>query len=475
MNNLELFNNKNYINGKWLVSSSLLPVSNPANDKVIGYVPNLNSSEVKQAIDSTAEGFIIWSKSTIKERYDFLTNWYQLIVKNVDELAYILTLEQGKIISDAKAEVLYAASFVEWFALSLMTHSSYIRIGNNSSHKIITEHEPIGPVAAITPWNFPLAMVTRKAAPALAAGCSILLKPSSQTPFSALMLVFLAEQAKLPAGVFNVITGEAALIGKLICEDFRIRKLSFTGSTEIGKTLYAQSASSLKKLSLELGGNAPFIILNDVNIEQVTDDLIRAKTRSNGQSCTSPNRIYIHQDIYNHFVDVLSAKFSKLKIGNGLDADICLGPLINKKACHHVQSLLEDATKHGANILCGGKFKDNFFEPTVVKNCHDGMQIFKAEIFGPVLACYEFSEISALIQSANNTEYGLQAYIYTKDISLAQKITADLDFGMVSVNSASASNTKAPFGGRKASGFGIEGSHEGLLEYMNIKYINMQY
>ena len=289
------------------------------------------------------------------------------------------------------------------------------------------------------------------------------------------MLVFLDEQSKLQPSVINVITGEAALIGKLICEDFRIRKLSFTGSTEVGKTLYSQSASSLKKLSLELGGNAPFIVLNDVNIEQVTDDLILAKIRSNGQSCTSPNRIYIHQDIYDHFVDILSAKFSKLKIGNGLDVDTHLGPLINQKACHHVQSLLEDATKHGANILCGGKFKDNFFEPTVVKNCHDGMQIFQAEIFGPVLACYEFSEISELIQSANNTEYGLQAYIYTKDISLAQKITADLDFGMVSVNSASASNTKAPFGGRKASGFGIEGSHEGLLEYMNIKYINMQY
>ncbi len=473
--NLEFLNNKNYIDGQWLEYSSTLPVYNPANGEIIGNVPSLDENKVKEAINSTALGFNVWSTTNFRERFDFLIRWHSLILKNITELAHILTLEQGKILADAKAEVLYAASFVEWFAASLMTHSSDMKMGNKPGHRIITEHEPVGPVAAITPWNFPLAMVTRKIAPALAAGCSILLKPSSLTPFSALMLAKLGEQAGLPAGVWNAITGDANLIGKLICQDFRIRKLSFTGSTEIGKVLYAQSALSLKRLSLELGGNAPFIIFSDVDLEHTAEDLINAKVRSNGQSCTSPNRIFIHQDIYDQFIDLLTAKFSKLKMGNGLDNNVDLGPLINKKSCDHVVSLLDDAMAKGAIITCGGKINSNFVQPTVIKNCNEQMQIFNSEIFGPVLACYEFSLTEELIAAANSTEYGLQAYVYTKDISLAQKVTANLDFGMVSINSAAASNTRAPFSGRKASGFGIEGSAEGLLEYLNVKYINMQY
>lgn len=316
-------------------------------------------------------------------------------------------------------------------------------------------------------------MVTRKLAPAILAGCSTLLKPSTLTPFSALALVRLAELAGLPGGVINIITGDSSLITRIICDDFRIRKISFTGSTEVGKLLYQNSASTLKRLSLELGGNAPYIIFADVDIDKAADDLIIAKTRSNGESCTSPNRMFIQSEIYDKLVQALTVKFSKLKSGNGLDPASDIGPLINKAAVDKTMMLIEDAKANGAKVLCCGNFEDNFFSPTVVADCTDDMKIAQMEIFGPVLACYKFATAEEVIQRSNNTEYGLQAYICTADIEKALACSKKLDFGMVSINSPLASNAKAPFGGRKASGFGVESGDQGIFEYLNTKYVNL--
>lgn len=473
---LELINKKNYIDGAWVEYQEQISVNNPSTNQQIGSVPNLSNDLITKAIDSSVKAFKTWSQTSIQDRSAILRKWHSLILENIDELDYILTLEQGKVLEDAKKEILYGAGFVEWFAGSIHEVKGKIRTGKEINHKIITEWEPVGPVAAITPWNFPNAMITRKVAPALAAGCSVILKPSEFTPFSALALAKLASDAGLPAGVFNIITGDAKNIGEIFCNDFKIRKLSFTGSTRVGKLLYQNSGGTMKRLSMELGGNAPYIIFKDVDLDKVASDLISIKIRGGGQSCTSPNRIFIEQEIYDDFVKVVDDKFSKLKVGDGFAPDSNIGPLINKAAVDKIIELLEDAKSKGAKILCGGKARDNFFEPTVVSDCHDNMEIFKTEIFGPVLACYKFNNIEEVIARANNTEYGLQSYIYSNDISIAQLMVSKLDFGMVSVNdSMPSANITGPFSGRKNSGFGIESSDEAIYEYLNSKYVNLKF
>ncbi|MFY9590111.1 NAD-dependent succinate-semialdehyde dehydrogenase [Rickettsia endosymbiont of Halotydeus destructor] len=474
MHLLESITGKNYINGEWLTSTKQIPVINPSTLQQISSVPNLALPDINNAINNTVETFKLWSQSSFEQRISILRKWHSLILENIDELAYILTLEQGKILQEAKNEILYGASFVEWYANIIHNIQGTIKPGNNKNHKIITEREPIGPVACITPWNFPNAMITRKVIPAIAAGCSVILKPSSLTPFSALLLAKLGSDAGLPSGVFNVITGDSDIIGKIFCDDFRIRKLSFTGSTNVGKILYKNSAQTVKRISLELGGNAPFIIFADTDLEQTANDLVIAKTRNSGQSCTAPNRIFIEEKIYDQFIEIFTAKFAKLKAGDGLNEQSDIGPLINKAAIDKIQSLLENAQAKGAKLFCGGKDEGNFLEPTIIVNCSDDMDIFKTEIFGPVVACYKFHTEAEVIERANSTEYGLQSYIYLKDISQANIVASRLDFGMVSINAPLPASAKAPFAGRKASGFGVEGSFEGIFEYLNTKYINLQ-
>ncbi|WPY00275.1 Succinate-semialdehyde dehydrogenase [NADP(+)] GabD [Candidatus Trichorickettsia mobilis] len=470
---LNFINGKNYIAGNWVEVVDQLSVINPATGETIATVPNLTEELVLATIDNSITGFNIWSQMTVEQRSKILRSWHQLVLKHIAELAYIVTIENGKILEDAKREILYGAAFIEWFTDIMTQVSGTIVQGNNFRHKVITEYEPVGLVAAITPWNFPSAMVARKLAPALAAGCSVILKPSSLTPLSALALVKLAADAGLPPGVVNVITGDSNKIGKIITQDFRIRKLSFTGSTEVGKKLYQDCAGTIKRLSLELGGNAPFIIFADADLEKTAADLITAKIRSGGQSCVSPNRIFIEEIIYDQFIEILVSKFASLKVGNGIESTSDIGPLINAKAVEKILDLLSESTNSGAKIICGGKALKNFLDPTIVIDCNEEMKIFHTEIFGPVIACYKFKTIEQVIELANKTEYGLQAYIYSSKLETIHKMSAQLDFGMVSVNSPLPANAKAAFAGRKASGFGIEGSRDGIYEYLNTKYVNL--
>ena len=472
---LNFLNKKNYVNGQWISSSQELAVDNPANGKIIGHAPDISEEQLRDAVEVTVNAAEEWKNSTIEQRYQVLRKWQELNKKYFKELANLITLEQGKVTSEAQGELIYGEAFIDWLACILRPHSNYSRAGSSIDHKVVVEKEPIGAVAAITPWNFPSAMMTRKIAPAIAAGCSIILKPSELTPFSALAQAKLLEDAGLPPGVLNVVTCDAKLFSDVVCNDFRIRKLSFTGSTRVGKLLFEKSAKTVKRLSMELGGNAPYIVFADSDIDKTTDDLIGIKLRSGGQSCTSPNRIFIEDKIYNKFTKLLTEKFSKCKAGDGYKKSSDLGPLINANAVEKINLLLRDAENHGAKILCGGNHSGNFVEPTVLKDCHDDMNIFSNEIFGPVLACYSFENVEEVVARANNTEYGLQSYLYSKDMKLANYIASKLDFGMVSVNSSRPATTNAPFAGRKASGFGIEGSHEGIDEYLNSKYINTNY
>jgi succinate-semialdehyde dehydrogenase/glutarate-semialdehyde dehydrogenase len=475
MNLLKLVDTKNYINGNFITYHEQFPVTNPSNLQVIGAAPSLSNDLVTSAIDNSVKAFESWSQSPFEQRIAILRKWNSLILENIDELAHILTLEQGKVLEDAKREIIYGASFIDWYAGAIHNIQGKIKPGKSYNHKITTEYEPVGPVAAITPWNFPVAMVTRKVAPAIAAGCSVILKPSSFTPFSALILAQLASDAGLPAGVFNVVTGNSSNIGQILCNDARIRKLSFTGSTEVGKVLYQNCATTIKRLSLELGGNAPFIILADCDLEKAAKELILGKIRNSGQSCTSPNRIFIEEKIYQKFIEILTLNYANLIVGDGLSAQSDIGPLINADAISKILELIKDAKDKGGEVLCGGIASGNFFKPTIITGCHSDMKIFRTEIFGPVLACYKFSTIDEVIAKANDTEYGLQAYIYSNNIAISQTIAYKLDFGMVSINDSLPANAKGAFAGRKNSGFGIEGSDEGIFEYLNSKFVNCKF
>lgn len=442
-------------------------VINPTNGQVIANVCDMEQETILSIIDKAVSAQEKWSKLPHEKRAIFLSSWHKLILENIDELAEIISLENGKVHSDAKSEVLYGASFVEWFAKEALLKRGELMEGAKPGQKILINYEPVGVVAAITPWNFPSAMITRKIAPALAAGCVVILKPSELTPLSALALEYLAKKAGFPEGVINIVTSkDSTMIGKAFCDDFRIRKISFTGSTAVGKILYEQSGKTLKRISLELGGNAPFIICADADIEYVVKCLVSAKIRSSSQACTSPNRIFIHDSIYEAVTEKLADAFCLIEPGKDI------GPLINQKAVDKALHLIGDAVKQGAKVLCGEKVRaGTYFEPCVLIDCKDEMDIFSNEIFAPVLACYKFSSIDEVIARANNTEYGLASYIFSKDQETLERLSSGLDFGMVGVNTAMVSNSKGAFAGRKASGFGVEGGHLGIYEFLNTKYL----
>jgi succinate-semialdehyde dehydrogenase/glutarate-semialdehyde dehydrogenase len=432
--------------------------------------------ETEMAIKAAEAALPAWRALTAKERGAKLRRWFELLNENSDDLALLMTTEQGKPLAEAKGEVTYAASFIEWFAEEAKRIYGDTIPGHQGDKRLIVIKQPVGVTAAITPWNFPAAMITRKAAPALAAGCTMVVKPAHQTPFTALAMAELAKRAGIPAGVFSVLTGDAVQIGNEMCSNPIVRKLSFTGSTNIGIKLMAQCAPTLKKLSLELGGNAPFIVFNDANIDAAVEGAMIAKYRNAGQTCVCANRIYVQDGVYDEFALKLSTAVGKLKVGEGIKEGVTTGPLINAAAVEKVQSHLIDAIAKGASVIAGGKVHDlggNFFEPTVLTNVDKSMLVAREETFGPLAPLFKFSDVDDVIKQANDTEFGLAAYFYGRDISLVWKVAEALEYGMVGVNTGLISTEVAPFGGMKSSGLGREGSKFGIEEYLEIKYICM--
>lgn len=471
-----LLHQKCYVNGQWIAADNkeTIEVHNPFDHTLLGHIPKLGIEETKKAIHAAQQAFPIWSQKTAKERSEILKRWYELIIDAEEALAKLLTLEQGKPIKEALTEIRYGASFIQWFAEEAKRAYGDIIPNTVPKQRLLVIKQPIGVVAAITPWNFPNAMITRKCAPALAAGCTVILKPASETPFSALALADLAEQAGFPPGVLNIITGSADLIGKELTSNPIVRKLSFTGSTEVGKLLMSQCATTIKKVSLELGGNAPFIVFDDADLDEAVIGTIATKFRNTGQTCICANRILVQDGIYEKFSKKLVATVEKLKVGNGLDESSQQGPLINAKAVTKVEEHIKDALEHGGKILLGGKkhkLGGTFFEPTVLTEITDKMKISHEETFGPVAPLFRFKDDDEAIHLANNTQYGLASYFYSKDLARVFNIAERLEYGMVGVNVGIVSNEVSPFGGVKESGIGREGSKYGLEEYLEIKYI----
>lgn len=467
-----------YINGLWCDAESkeTVAIANPATGAVIASVPVMGQVETQAAIKAAEAALPAWRALTAKERGAKLRRWFELLNENSDDLALLMTTEQGKPLAEAKGEVTYAASFIEWFAEEAKRIYGDTIPGHQGDKRLMVIKQPVGVTAAITPWNFPAAMITRKAAPALAAGCTMVVKPAPQTPFTALALAELAERAGIPAGVFSVVTGDAVAIGNEMCSNPIVRKLSFTGSTNVGIKLMEQCAPTLKKLSLELGGNAPFIVFNDANIDAAVEGAMIAKYRNAGQTCVCANRIYVQDGVYDEFALKLSAAVGKLKVGEGIKEGVTTGPLINAAAVEKVQSHLIDAIAKGASVIAGGKVHalgGNFFEPTVLTNVDKSMRVAREETFGPLAPLFKFSDVDDVIKQANDTEFGLAAYFYGRDISLVWKVAEALEYGMVGVNTGLISTEVAPFGGMKSSGLGREGSKFGIEEYLEMKYICM--
>ncbi len=476
LKNQNLFQEKNFIGGKFVDSKNYIEVFNPSTQASIGKVLNLEISQVQEAINSAEKSLSKWQKLTGKERAKILHKWYELILENQDDLAIILTSEQGKPLSEARGEILYGANFVEWFAEEAKRIRGDVILAPKENQKIITQYQAIGVVAAITPWNFPSAMITRKAAAAMAAGCSVVLKPSELTPFSALALAVLAQQAGIPDGVFNVVTGDAQKIGEEFCTNQKIRKISFTGSTKVGKLLNQQCANDLKRISLELGGSAPFIVFADANLEKAISGLMHAKFRNGGQACTCVNRIFIEEKIHDEFVEKLLIEVQKIKVGDGFESSSNMGPMISQNAVFKVESLISTALKDGAKCEIGGKkVSGQFFAPTVLTKVNSQMAIANEEIFGAVAAIQKFKSEEEVISLANNTPYGLGSYIYSQDQSRIWRVADALEFGMVGINEPSFATEVAPFSGIKHSGFGIEGSHLGILEFCKIKALHWSF
>ncbi len=474
LTNPSLFQQRCYINGKWITAKKTINVNNPATLESIGTVPDLESAHLQQAIAAAEMAWPLWLSKTAKERSELLHRWYTLILENSDDLALLLTIEQGKPLREAQEEIRYGASFIQWFAEEAKrVYGDIIPAGLPKQHLFVNK-QAIGVVAAITPWNFPNAMVTRKCAPALAAGCTLVLKPSVLTPFSALALAVLAEKAGIPPGVFNIVTGNSELIGNSFTDSPVIRKLSFTGSTAIGRLLMQKAAHSIKKISLELGGNAPFIVFEDADIDEAVLGAIASKFRNSGQTCICTNRFYIHEKIYDLFTKKFTQASQQLHVGNGQESQVQIGPLINQAAIKKVEKHIADALDKGAELMCGGKkhtLGGSFFQPTVLKNCSATMLIAQEETFGPVAGLFRFSEEKEAIALANATEYGLAAYFYAKNVDRIIRVTQALEYGIVGVNTGRTSNEAAPFGGFKQSGIGREGSKYGIEDYLEIKYI----
>nr|AGF87246.1 succinic semialdehyde dehydrogenase [uncultured organism] len=471
-----LFRTQAYIDGRWADADdgAVLTVRNPADGSVLGTVPKMGATETRRAIEAANAAWPAWRALTAGARARILRRWFDLIVENQEDLAVLMTSEQGKPLAEARGEVLYAASFIEWFAEEGKRIYGDVIPPHLADKRIVVTKEPIGVCGAITPWNFPSAMITRKAGPALAAGCPMVLKPASQTPYSALALAVLAERAGVPAGVFNVVTGSATAIGGELTANPIVRKLSFTGSTETGIKLMAQCAPTLKKLSLELGGNAPFIVFDDADLDAAVQGALASKYRNTGQTCVCANRLLVQDGVYERFAAKLAEAVSQLKVGPGLAEGTNQGPLIDENAVRKVEEHIADAVSKGARILTGGKrhpLGGTFFEPTILADVTPQMKVAREETFGPVAPLFRFHTEEEAIRMANDTEYGLAAYFYTESSSRVWRVGGALEYGIVGINTGLISTEVAPFGGMKASGMGREGSKYGIEEYVEIKYM----
>jgi succinate-semialdehyde dehydrogenase/glutarate-semialdehyde dehydrogenase len=471
-----LFRQQCHVNGAWIdaTSGATLPVTNPATGEKLGTVPAINAAGTEAAVAAAHAAFPAWAAKTAKERAIVLRRWYELIMANADDLAVLMTAEQGKPLAESRGEIAYAASFAEWFGEEAKRLYGDVIPGHQADKRILVLRQPVGVVAAITPWNFPAAMITRKVAPALAAGCTVVCKPATQTPYSALALAELGQRAGLPPGAFNVITGPAREIGGVLTGDARVRKLSFTGSTEIGKLLMAQCSRTMKKVSLELGGNAPFIVFDDADLDAAVLGAIASKYRNTGQTCVCANRLLVQAGVYDAFAAKLVATVKKLRVGDGLAGETDQGPLIDAAALAKVEEHVADALTKGAKVATGGRrhaLGGTFYEPTVLTGVTPAMMLAKEETFGPVAPLFRFETEAQAIAMANDTEFGLAAYVYTRDLARSWRVSEALEYGIVGLNTGIISTEVAPFGGVKESGTGREGSKYGILEYTELKYV----
>jgi succinate-semialdehyde dehydrogenase / glutarate-semialdehyde dehydrogenase len=472
----DLFRQQAYIGGRWCdaESGATIEVNNPATGEILGTVPRMGANETWRAIEAAKDAFADWGRRPAKERSDLMRRWYDLIMANVDDLGALMTAEQGKPLAEAKGEVAYAASFIEWFAEEAKRVYGDTIPSPWQDRRLVVIKQPIGVCAAITPWNFPAAMIGRKAGPALASGCTMVSKPAESTPYSALALAVLAERAGIPAGVLNVLTGEPKEIGGEMTSNPDVRKITFTGSTEVGRLLMKQSADTIKKLSLELGGNAPFIVFDDADLDEAVEGAIISKYRNAGQTCVCANRLYVQAGVYDAFAEKLVAAVGTLKVGNGFDPEVLQGPLIDFAAVEKIEDHIQDAVAKGGRVLLGGKrhaLGQTFFEPTVLSEVTSQMKVAREETFGPLAPLFRFESDEEGIQMANDTEFGLASYFYSRDVGRAWRAAEALDCGIVGINTGLISNEVAPFGGVKQSGLGREGSHYGMDDFLEIKYL----
>ncbi len=477
LKNKTLLRDKAYINGEWVGSSKTFDVINPSTGDVVASVPDMGAAETNQAIDAAHKAFPEWAAKTPKERGAILKKWYSLILENKEDLGAIMTAEQGKPLKEAIGEVVYGAEFIEWFAEEGKRAYGDVIPSTTHGNRIITLKQPVGVCAMITPWNFPSAMITRKMPPALAVGCTVVSKPAEDTPLSALALAVLAEEAGFPKGVINIIiTSNSSVVGEAMCESDKVRKLSFTGSTKVGKILMEQCAPTMKKLSLELGGNAPFVVFEDADLDAAVQGLMAGKFRNCGQVCIAPNRIYVHDSVHDVFVSKLTVAIKKITSGDGFEEGSDIGPLINKSGFNKVKDHVADAVEKGAKLILGGKPHakgGTFFEPTLLTDMNHDMKAAQEETFGPIAAVYKFTSDEEVVQKSNDTIYGLASYFYSRDIGRVWRVAEGLEYGMVGVSTGSISSEVAPFGGVKHSGMGREGSLYGLDEFLEIKYVSM--
>ncbi|MCV9885759.1 NAD-dependent succinate-semialdehyde dehydrogenase [Metabacillus halosaccharovorans] len=466
-----------YINGNWHQTDTTIDIENPATNEIIAKSAYGGKKEAAMAVEAAYDAFSSWSKLVAGERAGYLKKWYQLIDQHKEEIAKIMTSEQGKPLKEALGEVQYANSFIEWYAEEGKRIYGETIPSSHPNKRLFVSKQPIGVMAAITPWNFPAAMITRKVAPALAAGCTSVIKPAEQTPLTAIRLIELAHEAGIPKGVLNVVVGDAKEIGDVWLKDDRVRKISFTGSTEVGKLLMRGAADTVKKISLELGGHAPLIVLEDADLDQAVEGVISSKFRNAGQTCVCTNRVYVHQSIYEPFMNKLKDAFQKLRVGDGLQDQTTIGPLIDRNALKKVKNHLEDASNKGGDITYLGQSLDSengyFMTPVIVGNASDDMLCMKEETFGPVAPVTTFETIEEVVKRANQSPYGLAAYVFTQNISKGIRIVEDLEYGIVGLNDGLPSVAQAPFGGFKESGLGREGGHYGIEEYLEVKYISL--
>lgn len=468
----DLLREEAFIDGKWVAGPASLDVRNPATGRVLGKVPRLGAEETIRAVEAAQDAFLMWRAKSARDRSAILRRWHELIIEHAEDLARLMTAEQGKPLAESRGEIAYAASFVEWFAEEARRAYGDIIPGYQSDQRLLVLKQPVGVVAAITPWNFPAAMITRKVAPAIAVGCCVVLKPSELTPFSALALALLGSEAGLPCGVFNVVTGEPRAIGEVMTSDPRVRKLSFTGSTSVGKMLAARCMDTVKRVSLELGGNAPFIVFDDADLDDAVEGAVASKFRNTGQTCVCANRLLVQSGVYEEFAQRLAKRVGAMVVGDGLEGLTHQGPLINGAAMEKVERHVADALAKGATALAGGRRKNgNFHEPTVLTEVSPDMLLFREETFGPVAGLMRFATQEEAIRIANDTNTGLAAYLFTRDVSRSWRVCEALEAGMVGLNTGMISTAVAPFGGVKQSGLGREGSAYGIQEYLDIKLL----